>query len=296
MILVTFGSAQTLFILYKVHVNDQVKTMEKNIFIGAQQRRALYTLTQRDHAKELIVFIHGFMGFMDWGAWHLVQDYFNAAGYDFCRFNLSHNGTTLAQPTEFVDLEAFGQNTYSFEIADALQLIGHLEATHQTWERIHLIGHSRGGGTAILTSQHWNFKSALGQVCTWAGICDIARRFPTGNELSEWEKSGIRFVKNGRTNQNLPQQYGLYADFIANQENLAILKTAKKLGKKLSVFHGDQDLSVPISEAYELEEASSTKVLEIHGADHVFGATHPWEKDTLPPFLEELCEKTLGKL
>ena len=87
MILVTFGSAQTLFILYKVHVNDQVKTMEKNIFIGAQQRRALYALTQREHAKELIVFIHGFMGFMDWGAWHLVQDYFNAAGYDFCRFN-----------------------------------------------------------------------------------------------------------------------------------------------------------------------------------------------------------------
>jgi len=270
--------------------------MEQKTYLGAQQRAALYEFTPTEHAKELIVFVHGFMGFMDWGAWHLVRDFFNAAGYDFCRFNLSHNGTTLAQPTEFVDLEAFGQNTYSFEITDTLQLIGHLEAKHHTWERIHLIGHSRGGGTAILASQHWNFQSALGQVCTWAGICDIARRFPTGIELSEWEKSGIRFVKNGRTNQNLPQQYSLYSDFIANQANLAILKAAKKLGKKLSVFHGNQDLSVPISEAYELEEASSTKVVEIHGADHVFGATHPWDKQQMPVQLSELCKKTLEKL
>jgi pimeloyl-ACP methyl ester carboxylesterase len=135
--------------------------MQQNTYIGAQQREARYALTQTDHAKELIVFVHGFMGFMDWGAWHLVHDFFNQAGYDFCRFNLSHNGTTIAQPTEFVALEAFGKNTYSFEVSDTLSLIGHLEAEHRTWERIHLIGHSRGGATAILASQYWNFKSAL---------------------------------------------------------------------------------------------------------------------------------------
>lgn len=270
--------------------------MERNTYIGAQQRAALYELTPTAHAKELIVFVHGFMGFMDWGAWHLVRDFYNQAGYDFCRFNLSHNGATIAQPSEFSDLEAFGQNTYSFEVADTLSLIAHLEATHQTWERIHLIGHSRGGGTAILASQHWNFQSALGKICTWAGICDIARRFPTGPELLDWEKTGTRFVKNGRTNQNLPQAYGLYTDFLAHQDQLDILKAAQLVAEKLHVFHGDQDLSVPLTEAYELAGVSGAAVMEIAGADHVFGATHPWNKQQMPVHLDALCSKTLNCL
>jgi hypothetical protein len=295
-ILVTFGLVLTLSISYKVHVNFQVKNMKQNIYVGAQQRTARYELTQTSSSSELILFIHGFMGFMDWGAWHLVRNYFNKAGYDFCRYNLSHNGTTIEQPNEFVDLEAFGQNTYSFEIEDTLRLISHLETTHKTWNQIHLIGHSRGGGGAILSSQRWAFQSALGKVCTWAGICDIKRRFPIGDELLEWEVSGTRFVKNGRTHQHLPQQYGLYTDFIKNRENLNILHAAQKLGKQLCVFHGDQDLAVPLSEAVELAEASQTKVMTIKGADHVFGAKHPWDEQQMPAQLSELCKKTLNSL
>ncbi|MEY5001738.1 MAG: hypothetical protein RLZZ211_1774 [Bacteroidota bacterium] len=270
--------------------------MEQNTYLGAQQRVALYEFTPAANSKELIVFVHGFMGFMNWGAWHLVRDYFNAAGYDFCRFNLSHNGTSVDHPTEFVDLEAFGQNTYSFEIEDTRCLISHLETTHKTWERIHLIGHSRGGGTALLTSQKWNFQSALGKVCAWAGICDIERRFPGGAELQEWEKSGVRLVKNGRTHQNLPQQYGLYTDFLANRAKLDILNAAKLIAHQLHVFHGDKDLAVPLSEAYELAAASGTQVTEIKDADHVFGATHPWDEQQMPVQLLELCSLTLEKI
>lgn len=270
--------------------------IQRQTFTGANGRESLYELSQETENKELIVFVHGFMGFMDWGAWHLVRDFFCEEAYDFCRFNLSHNGTSVDLPTKFVDLEAFGQNTYSSEIEDTRCLIDHLEATHKTWERIHLIGHSRGGGTALLTSQHWNFQSALGKVCTWAGICDIARRFPTGAELLEWEKNGIRFVKNARTNQDLPQQYTLYTDFIAQQEKLDILSAAKKMAKHLHIFHGDQDSSVPLSEADELAKASGTNVCAIKGADHVFGAQHPWNEKKMPPLLLELCVQSLEKI
>lgn len=270
--------------------------MEQNTYIGAQQRVARYEFTPTANSKELIVFVHGFMGFMDWGAWHLVRDYFNAAGYDFCRFNLSHNGTSIDNPTEFVDLDAFGQNTYSFEIEDTRCLIDHLEATYKTWEHIHLIGHSRGGGTALLTSWQWNFQSALGKVCTWASICDIGRRFPSGTELQEWKKSGVRLVKNGRTLQNLPQQYGLYTHFLNNRAKLDIQNAAKFIGHQLHVFHGDKDLAVPLSEAYELAAASGTQVTEIKDADHVFGASHPWDEQQMPVHLLELCSLTLEKI
>lgn len=270
--------------------------IQRQTFTGANGRESLYELSQETENKELIVFVHGFMGFMDWGAWHLVRDFFTGAGYDFCRFNISHNGTSPDFPLTFADLGAFGQNTYSYEVTDVLRLVKHLESKHGTWDRIHLIGHSRGGGTALLASEQWQFQSQLGMVCTWAGICDIARRFPTGAELLEWEKNGIRFVRNARTNQDLPQQYTLYTDFIAQQEKLDILSAAKKMAKHLHIFHGDQDSSVPLSEADELAKASGTNVCQIKGADHVFGAQHPWNEKKMPPLLLELCVQSLEKI
>lgn len=260
---------------------------------GAQHKESLYELFQNENNKELVVFIHGFMGFMDWGAWHLVANYFYAHNYDFCRFNLSHNGTSIEAPTDFVDLEAFGANTYSKELNDIQALLHHIESQHRNYSRIHLIGHSRGGGMAILTAQHWNCHSKLGQVCTWAAICDIDRRFPTGEELVLWKELGLRLVKNGRTNQELPQYYQLYEDYIANRSQLDILGAAKYIGKSLHIFHGDLDESVPISEAFELGNAAGVAIMTIKGADHVFGAKHPWNTETLPPLLQELCMQTL---
>lgn len=269
---------------------------QRHTYTGANGRKSLYELTTRPDHQELVVFVHGFMGFMDWGAWHLVRDYFTSAGYDFCRFNLSHNGGTPTDPIDFPDEAAFGQNTYSKELFDISSVLNHIESRHQTYHKIHLIGHSRGGGMAILAAQQWQQVSPLGQICTWAAICDIERRFPSGQELEEWRNKGVKFVKNGRTLQELPQDFELYLNYKRNKEKLDILKAAKEIGKHLHIFHGDQDASVPISEAYELREASGAEVSEIKGADHVFGAVHPWDEQQMPAQLRELCEKTLEKL
>jgi pimeloyl-ACP methyl ester carboxylesterase len=269
---------------------------QRHTYTGANGRKSLYELTTSPTHQELVVFVHGFMGFMDWGAWHLVGDFFTNAGFDFCRFNLSHNGGTPTEPIDFPDTEAFGQNTYSKELFDISSVLNHLESRHRTYQKIHLIGHSRGGGMALLAAQQWQQVSPLGQVCTWAAICDIARRFPNGQELVQWQETGVRFVKNGRTLQDLPQAFELYADYERNKMKLDIKAAAKAIGKRLHIFHGDQDASVPISEAFELREVSGAAVSEIKGADHVFGAAHTWHKQQMPAQLHELCEKTLEKL
>lgn len=262
-------------------------------YIGAQSKESLYELVQKEDSKELIVFVHGFMGFMDWGAWHLVSEFFITRGYDFCRFNLSHNGTNPEVVADFIDLDSFEKNTYSKELHDIQALLDHIENKHRTYEQIHLVGHSRGGGMAILAARQWHFKSKLGQVCTWAAICDIERRFPAEEELNHWKKNGVRFVKNGRTNQELPQSFQLYEDYIAHREQLDILAAAQQLKQKLHIFHGDQDEAVPLSEAFELGKAAQVDVMTIKEADHVFGAKHPWNPETLPPLLQELCTQTL---
>lgn len=269
---------------------------QRHTYTGAIGRESLYELTCNSTNQELVVFVHGFMGFMDWGAWHLVRDFFTNAGFDFCRFNLTHNGGTPTEPIDFTDTEAFGLNTYSNELFDISAILTHIEKQHSTYQKIHLIGHSRGGGMAMLAAQQWQQVSSLGQVCTWAAICDIARRFPNGDQLVQWQQTGVRFVKNGRTLQDLPQAFELYSDFEKNKDHLDIKAAAKEIGKHLHIFHGDKDTSVPISEAYELQVVSGVEVSEIKGADHVFGAVHPWNKQQMPAHLQELCEKTLEKL
>lgn len=267
--------------------------IKRSSYFGALGRESLYEISMNADHSELILFIHGFMGFMDWGSWHLVSDYFTQNGFDFCRFNHSHNGCTIDKPSEFLDFGAFQSNTYSKELADIDSILNHIAANHKTYDKIHLIGHSRGGAMAILAAHHWKEHGQLGQICTWAAISDIERRFPVGNELIQWQKSGVRYIENGRTLQELPQLFEIYTDYIENKTKLDVIKAAKSLADKLHVFHGSKDLSVPKTEAFELASVAHSQAHIIEGADHVFGSRHPWKKKSMPEYLQKLCQHTL---
>ena len=60
-----------------------------------------YTASQEE--VPLVIFAHGFQGFKDWGSWPLAAEIFASKGFPFLKFNFSHNGTTPAHLTEFVD-------------------------------------------------------------------------------------------------------------------------------------------------------------------------------------------------
>ena len=68
--------------------------------------------------KQLVIFCHGYKGYKDWGAWNLMVPEFVKCNLFFVKFNFSHNGTTLEQPSDFADLEAYGQNNYTKELQD----------------------------------------------------------------------------------------------------------------------------------------------------------------------------------
>ena len=119
------------------------------------------------------VFFHGFKGFKDWGYWRLAAEAFAASGIAFLRCNFSHNGTTPEQPEDFADLEAFGQNNYSKELADIDAVLNWLhrpetQAQHPVdLNRLCLIGHSRGGGLAIIAARE---DTRIQQLITWASV------------------------------------------------------------------------------------------------------------------------------
>ena len=258
-------------------------------YIGSGNRESLFDLSIPENStSQLIIFVHGFMGFKDWGAWHLVQDYFTEKGFAFCKFNLSHNGGTVENGIDFPDEESFARNTYSFEVNDIKciteQIIPYFEKTPQ----IHLIGHSRGGGAALLAAK----TIGASTLSLWASISSIAARFPLNEDLKRWEEEGIRYIQNSRTQQKLPQNFSLYQDFKKNQGKLDIEKACKTLEIAVSIFHGEQDNSVDPSEGILLAGWTTSELSMIKDADHVFGSKHPWAKNELPEKLNELCTKT----
>ena len=63
------------------------------VYRGANGKESLIDLEIPNMFNgEIVIFIHGFMGFKDWGAWHLMAKVFAKAGFFFVKFNFSHNG------------------------------------------------------------------------------------------------------------------------------------------------------------------------------------------------------------
>jgi pimeloyl-ACP methyl ester carboxylesterase len=261
-------------------------------YTGSAGREALIDLEIPDNFNgNVIVFVHGYMGFKDWGPWGLMKAYFVECGYGFCKFNMTHNGTTPDHPMDFFDLEAFADNCYSYEKNDVVQVLNWLEGKIDlTSCSLHLVGHSRGGGIALLCSG----DNRVSSVTTLAAISSIEKRFAfEKNVMDTWQRSGVRYIRNSRTNQDLPHNFSQYLDFQKNNEDLSIQKACKELKKPLLLIHGDKDESVDIYEGQELSKWTGKELTVVRNASHTFGGNHPYKEKTLPGHLKDCCETIL---
>lgn len=264
------------------------------ILSGSQGKPILgdSTFDDKNTNHEVILFIHGFKGFKDWGAHNLVAEYFANHGYNYIKFNLSHGGTTPQNPEEVTDLEAFASNTISKELADVNIVINHLSSTH-AFSKINLIGHSRGGALAILKAAE---DPRIHKLITWSAIGDFSSLWKPDQE-AEWKKNGQIHVINARTKEKMPLNISLLEDFKAHKAAYNVIDAAKRVKIPWLILHGDEDVNVPFSVAQRLAQAQpNAKLQKIEGANHVYGASHPYKEKTKPPHLKELCKKTLDFL
>ena len=249
--------------------------------------------TENNTQKPILIFCHGYKGFKYWGAWNLMAKALADAGYFFIKFNFSHNGGTAEQPIDFPDLEAFGQNNYTKELDDLKSVIDWITSnsdynTEADYSNITLLGHSRGGGIVTIKAEE---DSRISRVITLAGVSDYASRMSSGDTLMKWKTDGVEYVVNGRTKQNMPHYYQFFEDFKSNENRLNIKRAASHLKIPHLIIHGDNDTSVKIEEAYDLQSWNPNSELKIiAGANHVFGASHPWNSNELPTPLQEIIK------
>lgn len=247
--------------------------------------------------KPVIIFIHGFKGFKDWGHFNMLADFFAMNNFVYVKLNLSHNGTTPDKPTDFADLEAFGKNNFSIELDDLGTLIDHLEkgeseipAGEMDFDRLSLIGHSRGGGLAMLkTAEDPRVKACV----SWAGIHDLSRRWPQ-EFIEEWRQKGVQYIYNSRTDQQMPLYFQLAEDFTDNKERLDIPTAVANMKQPLLLIHGTDDETLPYQMAEEMKRwKPDAELFLIKNANHTFGAKHPFENSVLPTDSQTLARNTL---
>ncbi len=251
--------------------------------------------------KSVVIYAHGFNGFKDWANFDMIAALFAEEGFVFIKFNFSHNDTAPQTPEDFTNLEAFGNNNYSKQLND-LQIVtdwicdaANPYHNNINTNNISLIGHSMGGGIAIIFASE---DKRINQLVTWAAIAEC--KTPWGSwtveKMEDWKAKGVQYYENGRTKQQMPLYYQLHEDYEQNQQRLNICEAIKNTTVPVLICHGTNDNAVPVSKAYLLKEAQPNAEMFTVVSDHVFGRSHPWPHDYLPAATEDIVNKTIGFL
>ncbi len=248
---------------------------------------------QPSGALPVVIFVHGFKGFKEWGSIPHICESMARRGFYTISFNFSHNGVE-GNSEEFTRLDKFAANTFSREVRELRELIDAISdgtiphADRADAARIALIGHSRGGGIALLEAARDARVKAL---AAWASVADFNRY--SDAQRRRWREAGVFETKNMRTGQIMRLNVSLLDDLETNIALLDIPAAATSLGRPLLVLHGEQDLTVKIADGERLGslgEPTLTEFVPIPRTNHTFGAVHPFQGTT--PVLEEAIDRT----
>ncbi len=247
---------------------------------------------QRSAPAPAVLVLHGFKGFKDWGMFPPLSDRLARAGFTAVSFNVSGSGVDGVG--NFAHPERFGHNSFSAELADVEVVLAALDRGELAVARptsIGILGHSRGGGIAVLLAAR---TARIGAVVTWAGISHVRRW--SAEQCRLWRERGKIDIVNARTGEVLPMYPETLDDIEANATgSLDIEAAAATIVAPWFLVHGDADEAVAVAEAEKLVTAATRTRVEpliLAGAGHTFGAVHPFAGMT--PALERAFDGTVA--
>jgi len=245
--------------------------------------------------KPSVVFCHGFKGFKDWGPFPEWGRRLAQSGFVAVHLNFSHNGVSPDAPTEFTELDKFADNTYTRELDDVAAVLDALvdgdlgTQAPVDPERMGLMGHSRGGGTAILTAAEDDRVKAL---ATWSSVSTFLGRF-TEAQISDWTTKGYTEIVNSRTGQTMRLNRILYDDAREHRERLDVRQAAADVDVPWLVVHASDDEAVDVSAGRTLASLNDKARLSLADGGHTFGGAHP-QDGNVPESLQAVWDETTG--
>lgn len=223
-----------------------------------------------------LIYVHGFKGFKDWGFVPYISEYFESRKIFVITFNFSLNGIGK-DLLEITETNKFALNTFSREIYELNYILEKYSEgffNNSTKKRLVILGHSRGGAIASFCGKN----AIVNKIVLWASIAKLDRYTDRQKEI--WRKDGFVEVLNTRTNQVMRLNVSLLEDIETNKaDSLSMEKAISDLNKPLLIAHGNNDLTVPIEEGYQIYDWSDknlSKFVLIDKAGHTFDVTHPF--------------------
>lgn len=236
-------------------------------------------------SRPIVLILHGFKGFKDWGFFPYTAEYFARHGAIAIQFNFSLNGVREGSDV-FDDLDNFARNTISREREEAGMLV---QAIHdgsfaaQTgaldhWNgELFLLGHSRGGGVALLVAR--DHADKVSRTAVWNAVSTFDRFTP--RQKKEWRERGVLESINTRTKQKMAMNVLYLDDVELHAEALTPATAIADCPNPVLIVHAEQDMTVPVREARVLAEAQPRARLElVPQAGHTFNAVHPFTGST----------------
>jgi dienelactone hydrolase len=252
---------------------------------GGPLRVDVRTGARPGEVRPVVAICHGFKGFKDWGMFPKLAERLAVAGFTAVSFNFSGSG--VAEGDQFTELERWEHQKPSNDLADIGIVVDHFAAEGASW--FALVGHSRGGGLAVL---HAASDPRVRSLVTWAGI-DSFLRWPA-EDIARWRREGKIEVTNTRTGQVLTIGRDALDDLDANADRLDVLAAAGRVRAPWLIINGAADPVVPLDVASSLKNASRaspTELFLVEGGDHTFGVKHPWAGST--PQFDQVLDRTV---
>jgi pimeloyl-ACP methyl ester carboxylesterase len=270
---------------------------------GGAPLRGFVDLPDRPGPWPVVVLCHGFKGFCTWGFHPPLAELLASHGLAAVRFNF--RGSGMAPGDELVtDPEAFRADTYSAELGELLALLERLSDLKRGLDpgldadldlgRVALLGHSRGGGVALLAAAHPEWRERLRALVTWNAIgrCDRWGE----REKAAWRAQGELPVANARTGQRLALGLQLLEEVESRAAELDLKAAAARRRAPWLLLHAVEDEAVPVAEGRALAAAAAapSELVELPGTGHTFGAVHPFAGPT--PALTTALNRTVAFL
>lgn len=181
---------------------------------------------------------------------------------NYVSIDLCNNGTQKDQPVN--------ELRYSNRVKDVETVIDYV--IHKYKSPIVLVGSSLGGLVTLNSAIYSpNIKGViLNCAAVKAHIC--VEQTMDQNEFRNWKEKGIANV------WGVPMKYDFYEDLV----ELNAIKVIPDLIMPILWFHGSDDMTVPISQAYEAKSKNPhIDLVLVSGGDHRFGdkmQPGEWEK------------------
>ncbi len=239
-------------------------------------------------ARGTIVIAHGFKGYKDYGFLPSLAHACAEAGLVAHRFNFSHSGMTNNLAT-FERPDLFERDTWRKQVFDLRSVHAAVTSGELPGAVLPLfvLGHSRGGVTAILATGDLTYLNRPLNGCgsEWAGVITLAAPATCNSLTPNLQRAlldaGWIESPSSRTGQRLRVGRAWLQEQVDDPSGHDVLAHAARMSCPILVIHGDADATVPQSEAQRIVQSAGERaqLKIILGGDHVFNTPNPFAYD-----------------